>query len=120
MSARNGSLWAGLAVDVHLAPADYLFLLVFLGLLHAFSISASMLGGFTIGAVIALGLFGVPKEQALAMALIVQGSSLLTVANLGGIVLWLQGIGTRDLRAARLRGQDSVPTDLPPPAAESR
>jgi hypothetical protein len=41
-----------------------------------------MLGGFTIGAVIALGLFGVPKEQALAMALIVQGSSLFTVAAL--------------------------------------
>jgi glycosyltransferase 2 family protein len=118
--AATQLMWAGLAVDVHLPPADYLFLLVFLGLLHAFSISARMLGGFTIGAVIALGLFGMPKEQALAMALIVQGSSLLTVASLGGIVLWLQGIGTRDLRAAWLRGQDSLPADLPPPAAESR
>ena len=71
-----------------------------------------MLGGFTIGAVIALGLFGVPKEEALAMALIVQGSTLFTVASLGGIVLWLQGIGTADLRAA-WRRQGSVPTDLP-------
>jgi hypothetical protein len=78
-----------------------------------------MLGGFTIGAVIALGLFGVPKEQALAMALIVQGSSLLTVASFGGIVLWLQGIGTGDLRAA-WRGQDSVPADLPGQAAQSQ
>jgi len=75
-----------------------------------------MLGGFTIDAVIALGLFGVPKEEALAMALIVQGSSLFTVAGLGGIVLWPRGIGTGDLRAA-WRDQGSVPTDLPAPAA---
>src|SRR4030095_15197121 len=82
--AATQLMWAGLAVGVELPLAVYLFLLVFLGLLHAFSISARMLGGFTIGAVIALSLFHVGKEQALAMALIVQGSSLITVAALGG------------------------------------
>ncbi len=118
--AATQLMWAGLAIGAHLPPADYLFLLVFLSLLHAFSISARMLGGFTIGTVIALGLFDVPKEQALAMALIVQGSSLLTVASLGGIVLWLQGIGVGDLRATWPRNRDPIPPDLPAPAAHGR
>ena len=118
--AATQLMWAGLAVGVHLPPTDYLFLLVFLGLLHAFSISARMLGGFTIGAVIALGFFGVLKEQALAMALIVQGNCLLTVAGLGGLVLWLQGIGPGDLRTAWHRGRGSAPADLPTPVAQSR
>ncbi|HEY3147707.1 MAG TPA: lysylphosphatidylglycerol synthase transmembrane domain-containing protein [Dongiaceae bacterium] len=118
--AATQLMWAGLAFGVHLAVADYLFLLVFLSLVHAFSISARMLGGFTVGAVIALGLFQVPKEQALAMALVVQGSSLLTVAGLGGLVLWLQGIGIGDLREAWLRLGDAVPADLPTPAAQEQ
>jgi glycosyltransferase 2 family protein len=118
--AATQLMWAGLAIGVQLPPADYLFLMVFLSLLHAFSISARMLGGFTIGAVIALALFQVPKEQALAMALIVQGGSLLTVASLGGIVLWLQGMGLGDMRAAWLRARASIPADLPAPAAHSR
>ncbi|MEZ5833823.1 MAG: lysylphosphatidylglycerol synthase transmembrane domain-containing protein [Dongiaceae bacterium] len=116
--AATQLMWAGLAFGVHVPVADYLFLLVFLSLLHAFSISARMLGGFTVGAVIALGLFQVPKEQALAMALIVQGSSLLTVASLGGLSLWLLGIGIGDLREAWLRLRDSVPADLPAPTAQ--
>jgi len=118
--AATQLMWAGLAVGVHLPPATYLFLLVFLSLLHAFSISARMLGGFTIGAVIALGLFHVAKEQALAMALIVQGSSLLTVAALGGLQLWQQGIGLNDLRAAWARTRSSILADLPAPAASQR
>ena len=59
------------------------------------------------------------EEEALARALIVQGSSLFTVASLGGFGLWLQGIGTGDLRAA-WRDQGSVPPDLPAPAAQNR
>jgi uncharacterized protein (TIRG00374 family) len=111
--AATQLMWAGLAFGVDLPFADYLFLLVSLSLLHAFSISARMLGGFTVGAVIALGLFQVPKEQALAMALIVQGGNLLTVAGLGGLFLWLQGIGIGDLRAAWLSLRDAVPANLP-------
>jgi hypothetical protein len=118
--AATQLMWAGLAVGVHLAFADYLFLLISLSLLHAFSMSARTLGGFTIGAVIALELFHVPKEQALAMTLIVQASSLLTVASLGGVTLWLQGIGMADLRAAWLRARDSVSAGLPAPAAQNR
>jgi hypothetical protein len=112
--AATQLMWAGLAFGVHLPVADYLFLLAFLSLLHAFSISARMLGGFTVGAVIALDLFQVPKEQALAMALVVQAGNLLTVAGLGGLGLWLQGVGLGDLREGWLRLRDAVPANLPP------
>jgi hypothetical protein len=114
--AATQLMWAGLAFGVHLPATVYLFLLAFLSLLHAFSISARMLGGFTVGAVIALGLFQVPKEQALAMALVMQASNLLTVASIGGLCLWLQGIGLSDLRAGWLRLRDAMPTDLAPGA----
>jgi hypothetical protein len=114
--AATQLMWAGLAFGVHLPVADYLFLLAFLSLLHAFSISARMLGGFTVGAVIALDLFQVPKEQAFAMALVVQAGNLLTVASLGGLCLWLQGIGLGDLREGWVRLRDAVPADLAPGA----
>lgn len=114
--AATQLMWAGLAFGVHLPAAVYLFLLVFLSLLHAFSISARMLGGFTVGAVIALGLFQVPREQALAMALVVQAGNLLTVAGLGGFALWIQGVGLGDLREGWRRLRDAVPTELPPGA----
>jgi hypothetical protein len=67
------------------------------------------LAGFTIGAVFALGLLGVPEEQALAMALIVQGASLLTVAGIGALALWWQGVALTELRAAG--GGDRAPCD---------
>jgi hypothetical protein len=64
--------------------------------------------------VIALGLFQVPREQALAMALVVQAGNLLTVAGLGGFALWIQGVGLGDLREGWRRLRDAVPTELPP------
>jgi uncharacterized membrane protein YbhN (UPF0104 family) len=98
--AATHLLWAGLALGVLLRPAEYLFLLVFLGFLHVLAHYARIVAGFTIGAVFALGLLGVPEEQALAMALIVQGASLLTVAGIGALTLWWQGIALGELRAA--------------------
>jgi len=111
--AATQLMWAGLAFGVHLSFAEYLFLLASLSLLHAFSISARMLGGFTVGAVVALGLFEVPKEQALAMALVVQAGNLLTIAGLGGLFFWMQGIGPGDLRELWRRLREAIPTDLP-------
>lgn len=99
--AATHLLWAGLALGVLLQPAEYLFLLVFLGFLVILAHFARIMAGFTIGAVFALGLLGVPEEQALAMALIVQGASLLTVAGIGVLALWWQGVALGDLRAAR-------------------
>ena len=58
-------LWAGLAFGVVLRPADYVFLLVFLGFRIILTRFARILGGFFVGAIFALDLLGVPEEQAL-------------------------------------------------------
>ena len=90
---------AGLAFRISLDPAEYLFLLVFLGFLVIVGHFARIAGGFIIGAVFALSLLGVPREEALAMSLIVQMSSLLSVAGVGALALWLQGVALADMRA---------------------
>ena len=72
--------------------------MVFLGFLVIVGHFARVVGGFTIGAVFALGLFGVHEEEALAMSLIVQASNLLSVACVGAFALWLQGVALADLR----------------------
>ncbi|MFQ6021982.1 MAG: lysylphosphatidylglycerol synthase transmembrane domain-containing protein [Acidiferrobacterales bacterium] len=94
-------LWAGLAFGVVLHPADYIFLVVFLGFLVILTHFARIPAGFLIGAIFALGLVGVGEEQALAMALVVQFSSMLTVAGLGAVALWRNGIALGDLQIAR-------------------
>ena len=40
-----------------------------------------------------------PQEEALAMSLIVQMSSVLSVAGVGALALWLQGVALADMRA---------------------
>jgi hypothetical protein len=91
---------AALAFGVNLTPAEYLFLLVFLGFLVIVGHFARVAGAFIVGAIFALSLLGVPEQEALAMALIVQGSSLLSVACFGAIALWLQGVALADFRAS--------------------
>ncbi len=98
--AATHFLWAGLAIGVLLQPGDYVVLLVFLGFLHVLANVARIAAGFTVGAVFALGLFGVSNEQALVMVLIVQGANLLTVAVIGAAALWLEGVALGELRAA--------------------
>ncbi len=98
--AATHFLWAGLAFGVILQPGQYLFLIVVLGFLVILGHFARIPGSFIIGAVFALGLFGVAEEPALAMALIVQGSSLLTVTGIGAFALWRQGVALADLRTA--------------------
>ena len=94
-------LWAGLAFGVLLRPVDYLFLVVFLGFLIILSRLARIPGGFFIGAIFALDLLGVPEEQALVMVLVVQISSLLTVASIGAFALWRSGVALDALRLAK-------------------
>lgn len=94
-------LWAGLAFGVTLPPVHYIFLVVFLGFLVILSRLARIPGGFFVGAVFALDLLGVPDEPALAMVLLVQISSLLTVAATGAIALWRSGIALADLKGGR-------------------
>lgn len=98
--AATHFLWAGLALGVALRPGQYLFLMVFLGFVVILGHFVRIAGTFIIGAVFALGLFGVPEEEALAMVLVVQAASLLSVASIGAFTLWRQGVAFSDLRAA--------------------
>jgi len=91
---------AGLAFGVELNAAQSLFLVVFLGFLVIVGHLLRLAGGFIIAAVFALGLFGVSDEQALAMALVVQAANLLTVALVGAVSLWIQGVAIADVRDA--------------------
>ena len=93
-------LVAGLAFGVALRPAEYLFLMVFLGFSVILGHFLRLAGGFTIAAVFALGLFGIPNEEALAMTLVVQASNLLSVAVVGALALWAQGVAISEVRQA--------------------
>lgn len=102
--AATHFLWAGLAFGVVLRPVEYLFLIVFLGFVVILTHFARLAGGFIVAAVFALGLFGVEPEPALAMTLVVQVSSLATVAGTGAFALWRHGLVLDDLR--RLKEAD--------------
>lgn len=91
-------VWAGMAFGIVLAPVDYLFLMVFLGFLATLAGTLRIVGGFTAGAVFALGLFGVGVEQALVMALIVEVASHLTVAAAGAGCLLAEGVSIGELK----------------------
>ena len=92
--------WAGLGFGVVLDFADYLFLLVFFGFLLIISRITRIPGGFFLGAVFALDLLGVAEEQALAMVLVVQVSTVVTVSMVGAFALWRSGLALDDLKAA--------------------
>ncbi len=94
-------LWAGLAFGIVLRPADYIFVLVFLGFLVILTHVARIPGGFLVGTIFALSLLGVAEEQALAMGLAVQFSSMLTIASIGVCTLWRNGVALADLQIAR-------------------
>ncbi len=96
--AATHFLWAGLAFAVVLRPADYIFLMVFLGFLIILSRFARIPGGFLLGSIFALELLGVDEERALAMTLVVQFASMLTIAGVGGLALWRSGVALDDLR----------------------
>ncbi len=104
--AATHFLWAGLAFGVVLRPLDYLFLIVFLGFLVILTHFARLAGGFIIGAIFALGLFGIGEETALAMVLAVQIGSLSSVAAIGAFALWRNGIALGDLQNLRARTDD--------------
>ena len=94
-------LWAGLAFGVVLRPADYVFLVVFLGFLIILTRFARIPGGFFVGGIFALDLLSVAEEQALAMVLVVQFSSILVVSSIGAFALWRSGIALDQLRLAK-------------------
>lgn len=91
---------AGLAFGATLLPTEYLFVMVFLGFLVIIGHFLRLAGGFIVGGVFVLSLFGVPEEEALAMALVVQAANLLSVAVVGALALSLQGLALSDVRQA--------------------
>ena len=88
---------AGLMFGVALRPTEYLFVMVFLGFLVIMGHFLRLVGGFLIGAVFALGLLGVPEEEAFATAAVVQVANLLSVGAVGSLALWSQGYALREL-----------------------
>ena len=104
--AATHFLWAGLAFGVVLQPAQYLFLIVFLGFLIILGHFVRLAGSFLIGSVFVLGLFGVAEEAAFAMALVVEGAAILSICGIGALAMWRQGIALADVRAAE--GDSSV------------
>jgi len=104
--AATHFLFAGLAFGVLLRPLDYLFLIVFLGFIVILTHFARLAGGFIVGAIFALGLFGVTEEQALAMVLVVQISSLISVAAIGAFALWREGVAIGDLQVGSRGSND--------------
>ena len=99
--AATHMLWAGLSIGIVLEPAQYLFLVVFLGFLMILSHFLRFIGSFVVGGVFALGLFSVTPEPTLAMLMIVEMANILSIAGVGAISPWAQCIVLRDLRAAK-------------------
>jgi uncharacterized membrane protein YbhN (UPF0104 family) len=104
-------VWAGLAFGVRLRPEAYLFLMVFLGFLMFLAGTLRIVGGFTAGAVFALEALGVEVETALAMVVVVEASTHLTVACTGSVALWRLGFSSGRLRRASrdVRDVDDCP-----------
>ena len=98
--AATHLLWAGLSIGVLLLPEQYLFLVVFLGFVAILGHFLRFVGSFVVGGVFALGLFDVAAEPALAMVLIVEAANLLSIAAVGAIALWAQGVALGDIRRA--------------------
>ncbi len=101
---------ASLAFGVSLRPAEYLFVMVFLGFLVILGHFLRLAGGFIMAAVFALRLFGVPEEEALAMALVVQAMNILSVVAVGAAALWAQGVVLSEVRAASI-SSDNIALD---------
>ena len=106
--AASNLLWAGLSIGVLLAPAQYLFAVVFLGFLIILGHFIRVMGSFIIGGVFVLGLFGVAAEQALVMVLMVEAASLISVAAIGAVSLWAQGVALADLRVGNVPDSPQV------------
>ncbi len=92
-------LWAGLALGVSLEIAHYVLLMVLLGFVVVLARFVRIPGGFLLAATFLLELLGVDRERALAMALIVQVSALVSVNAAGAASLAWFGAELRELKA---------------------
>ena len=90
--------WAGLAIGVRLPAAAYVFVMVCLGLWVVIGFVVQVPGSSIVASVFVLGLFGVAREQALAMTLFVGASFLASYGGLGALALWREGASWQELR----------------------
>ena len=102
--AATHLLWAGLALGVSLAIAQYVLLMVLLGFVHVLSRFVRIPGTFVLAAAFLLELFGVDRERALAMALIVQVSAIVSITALGAAALAWFGTALDELKTAYANG----------------
>ena len=100
--------WLACVVGVDLPWSAYPFLVVSLAFLAFVSSSLGIRGGFQAGMILVMGFYGVPKEVAVAMALIFAGVSRGTTMGLGLLFLWLEGITREELRALAKRWEASA------------
>ena len=97
-------LWAGLALGVSLPVSHYVLLMVLLGFVVALARYTRIPGGFLLAAIFLLELLGVDRERALAMALIVQVSAIVSVTAAGAASLAWFGAELRELKALYANG----------------
>lgn len=107
--------WVALSFGLDLPFSAYLFQVVFLGFLVFLAGTLGIRGSYQAGMIVVLGFYGVPKEVALAISLIVEAVSHGTTM-LGGLgFLWIEGISVAELRslAARWRKHGAAPNVFP-------
>lgn len=102
--AATHLLYAGLALGVWLGIAQYVLLMVLLGFVHVLTRYVQVPGGFLLAATFLLELSGVDRERALAMALIVQVSAIVSVNAAGAAALAWFGAELRELKALYASG----------------
>lgn len=93
-------LWAGLALGAPLGISQYVLVMVLLGFVHVLGRFVRIPGTFILAATFLLELFGVDRERALAMALIVQVSAIVSVTAVASAALAWFGAELRELKAA--------------------
>lgn len=104
--------WIAQAFGLDLPWEAYLFQVVFLGFLVFLAGALGIRGTYQAGMVVVLGFYGVAKEIALAIALIVEVVSHGAAMLLGLVFLWAEGFTLQELRAAHHRWRRSAPRSL--------
>jgi hypothetical protein len=99
--------WMARAFGLDLPWTAYPFQVVFLGFLLFLTGPLGIRGTYQAGMVVALGFYGVSKEVALALAVLVEVGSHGAAMAAGLVCLWLEGFTLDEFRALRARWQGS-------------
>ena len=101
--------WMARAFGLDLLWTAYPFQVVFLGFLLFVAGTLGIRGTYQAGMVVALGFYGVSKEVAIAIAVLVEVVSHGAAMALGLVFLWLEGFTLDEFRVLRARWQGSPP-----------